>query len=136
MPKTPKISESEWEVMKVLWERSPLTANEIVEVLTQKTSWHRETIRTLINRLVQKGALTFEKEGRQHHYHPRVSEAECTHAETQSFLRRVRVSAIEPMLAAFVEEHRLSAEQITRLKQILDGKDLSTKQGKAKKHTA
>jgi len=136
MSKTPRISESEWEVMKVLWERSPLTANEIVEILMKKTAWHRETIRTLINRLVQKGAVAFNKEGRQHHYYPHVSEAECTHAETQSFLRRVRVSAIEPMLAAFVEEHRLSAEQIARLKQILDGKDLNTKQSKAKKHTA
>jgi len=135
MSKTPRISESEWEVMKVLWERSPLTANEIVEVLSKKTSWHRETIRTLINRLVQKGALTFKKEGRQYHYYPCVSEAECIHAETMSFLRRVRVSAIEPMLAAFVEEHRLSVEQITRLKQILDGKDLSAKQGKAKRRT-
>jgi len=135
MTKTPRISESEWEVMKVLWERSPLTANEIVEVLTKKTPWHRETIRTLINRLVQKGAVAFKKEGRQHQYYPCAGEAECTHAETKSFLKRVRVSAIEPMLAAFVEEHRLSAEQITRLKQILDGKNLNVKQGKAKKHT-
>jgi BlaI family penicillinase repressor len=130
MRRTPKISEAEWEVMKVLWESSPLTANEIVETLSKGTRWQRETIRTLINRLVQKGALSFEKEGRQHHYSPRVSEAECTHAETKSFLRRVRVSAIEPMLAAFVEEHPLSAEQIARLKEILDGKNVSARHRK------
>ena len=134
MSKTPRISEAEWEVMKVLWETSPLTANEIVEILTRKTSWHRETIRTLINRLVQKGAVAFKKEGRQHQYYPCAGEAECIHAETQSFLRRVRASAIEPMLAAFVEEHHLSLEQITRLKQILDGRDPNAKYGKAKKH--
>jgi BlaI family penicillinase repressor len=133
MSKTPRISESEWEVMKALWEKSPLTANEIVEILTRKTSWHRETIRTLINRLVQKGALAFKKEGRQHQYYPCAAEVECIRAEAQFFLRRVRASAIEPMLAAFVEEHHLSTEQIARLKQILDGKDPDAKHGKAKR---
>jgi len=135
MGKTPRISESEWEVMKVLWEQSPLTANAIVQILSKKTPWHRETIRTLIHRLVQKGAVAYKKEGRQHQYYPCVGEAECTRAEARSFLRRVRVSAIEPMLAAFVEEHRLSEEQITRLKHILDGQDLGDKEGRAKRHT-
>lgn len=135
MGKTPRISESEWEVMKVLWEQSPLTANAIVQVLSKKTPWHRETIRTLIHRLVQKGAVAYKKEGRQHQYYPCVGEAECTRAEARSFLRRVRVTAIEPMLAAFVEEHRLSEEQITRLKQILDGRDVGANEGRAKRHT-
>jgi BlaI family penicillinase repressor len=123
MRRTPKISEAEWEVMKVLWETSPLTANEIVETLSKRTRWQRETIRTLINRLVQKKAVSFEKKGRQHHYYPVIAEAECVKAETRSLLRRVRAGAIEPMLAALVEEERLSAEQITRLKNILEGKD-------------
>jgi len=123
MKRTPKISEAEWEVMKALWEKSPLTANEIVETLSKRTRWQRETIRTLINRLVQKKAVSFEKEGRQHHYYPVVAETECVKAETRSFLRRLRASAIEPMLAALVEEQRLSPEQIARLKEILDKKD-------------
>jgi BlaI family penicillinase repressor len=130
MKKMPRISEAEWEVMKVLWETSPLTANDIVEVLSRRVSWQRETIRTLINRLVQKKAVRFEKKGRQYHYHPAVAETECIKAETQSFLRRFRAAAIEPMLAALVEEERLSAEQIARLKEILDGKDASGKRRK------
>jgi len=122
MKRTPKISEAEWEVMKVLWERSPRTANEIVDELTGKTTWKRETIRTLINRLVGKKALKFEKKGRQYHYFPRVSRAECVKAETESFVSRFGAGAIEPMLAAFVEEKKLSAEKIARLRQILDEK--------------
>jgi len=117
----PKISEAEWEVMKALWEKSPLTANEIVETLSKRTSWQRETIRTLINRLVQKKAVGFQQEGRQYHYSPRVGEAECIKEETRSLLRRFGGTSIEPMLAAFVEERRLSPEQIERLKQILEG---------------
>jgi BlaI family penicillinase repressor len=128
--RTPRISEAEWEVMKVLWERSPLTANEIVETLSKGTRWQRETIRTLINRLVQKKAVGFEKKGRQHHYHPVVAEVDCVKAETRSLLRRFRGGVIEPMLAALVEEQRLSAEQIARLKEILDGKDMGARHGK------
>jgi BlaI family transcriptional regulator, penicillinase repressor len=130
MKKMPRISEAEWEVMKVLWDRSPRTANDIVEVLSKRASWQRETIRTLINRLVQKKAVRFEKKGRQHHYYPGVAEGECIKDQTRSFLRRFRGGAIEPMLAALVEEERLSAEQIARLKDILDGKGAGAKRRK------
>ena len=119
MKKTPKISEAEWEVMKVSWESSPATANEIVKRLSGKSHWKRETIRTLINRLVQKKALAFEKKGRQYHYYPLVTEAECVKAETKSFLKRFDKSSIEPMLAAFVEEENLSPERLRRLRRIL-----------------
>ena len=61
MRKTPRISEAEWEVMKVLWKKSPMTANDIVKELTGKTHWKRETIRTLINRLVGKKVLKFSR---------------------------------------------------------------------------
>jgi len=120
MKKTPKISEAEWEVMKVLWKKSPKTANEVVKVLSKKTSWKRETIRTLINRLVQKKAVGFEKKRRQYHYFPLAAEAECVREETKSFLKRVHGGSIEPMLTSFVEEEKLSADKIARLRRILD----------------
>ena len=124
MAKTPKISVAEWEVMQVLWKTSPMTANDIVEELTGKTPWKRETIRTLINRLVQKKAIGFEKKGRQYDYFPLVTEAQCIKEETRSFLRRFGGRSIEPMLAAFVEERQLSPEKIARLQQILDRKQV------------
>lgn len=119
MKKTPKISEAEWEVMKLLWKSSPATANEIVKKLSAKSHWKRETIRTLINRLVQKKALAFKKKGRQYHYYPQVTEAECVKAETKSFLKRFGKGSVEPMLAAFVEEENLSPERLGRLRRIL-----------------
>ena len=135
MKKTPRISEAEWEVMQVLWKTSPMTANDIVEELTGKTTWKRETIRTLINRLVQKKAIGFEKKGRQYDYFPLVTEAQCIKDETQSFLRRFGGRSIEPMLAAFVEEKQLSAEKIARLRQILDEKAASTKRKERRKRS-
>ncbi len=126
----PRISEAEWEVMKVLWESSPRTANDIVKELTGKTPWKRETIRTLINRLVKKDVVEFEKQGKQYHYSPRFGEAECVRAETESFVRRFGAGSIEPMLAAFVEEKKLSAEKIAKLKRILDKSEAQNQEGK------
>lgn len=116
----PRISEAEWEVMEVLWKKSPRTASEVVEVLSGKGRWKRETIRTLINRLVRKKAVGFEKKGKQYHYFPFVKEAECIRKETKTFLKRFHGGSIEPMLADFVQEERLSPEKIARLRQILD----------------
>ena len=130
MKKAPKISEAEWQVMKVLWNKAPLTANNIVEILSKETSWKRETIRTLINRLVRKKALDFKKQSRQYLYFPLLNESECIMEETISFLDRVHGGSIEPMLAAFVENEKLSPEKIARLKQILDSNTAKNKEGK------
>lgn len=136
MKKVPRISEAEWEVMKVFWSRSPRTANDVVEVLSKQTRWKRETIRTLINRLVQKKALGFKKQGRQYDYYPLVAEADCIKAETRSLLRRFGGGPIEPMLAAFVEERQFTPEQIERLKCILDDSDPGGGAGDIKKHSS
>jgi BlaI family penicillinase repressor len=122
MEKLPKISESEWLVMQVLWSKGPLTGNEVVEQLARKTKWNPRTVKTLINRLLKKGALNFEKQGRQYRYIPAVSESKCIHKETQSFVRRVYGGAVRPMLAAFLEDADLSPAEIKELKKILDQK--------------
>ena len=132
MKKIPKISEAEWQVMKVLWKKSPLTANDIVETLSKETSWKRETIRTLINRLVGKKALNFKKQSRQYLYFPLVDESECIMEETRSFLDRVHGGYIEPMLAAFIENENISPEEIARLNRILDGRETLEKKEKSK----
>jgi len=130
MKKIPKISEAEWQAMKVLWKKSPLTANDIVETLSKESPWKRETIRTLINRLVRKKALDFKKQGRQYLYYPLVDESDCVMEETRSFLDRVHGGSIEPMLAAFVENENISPEEIARLKQVLDGREKRNEKGK------
>jgi len=122
MKSIPNISDAEWLVMKAVWARSPITANEVVEALAETTSWKPKTIMTLLNRLVKKGALGFEKEGRAYRYSPRVEEAECVRAESRSFLERVYGGALTPMLAHFLAEGRLSKREIEELKRILDRK--------------
>ena len=118
----PKISEAEWRVMKLLWDKSPRTANDIVDELEGAVDWNAQTIRTLINRLVQKGAITFEKDGRAYLYYARVKEREVQRAETRSFVSRVFNGAMKPMIATFLEETDLSKEDIDELERLLKQK--------------
>ena len=118
----PKISEAEWRVMKLLWDKSPRTANDMVDELEGNVDWNAQTIRTLVNRLVQKGAITFEKDGRAYLYYPKVQERDVQRAETRSFVSRVFNGAMKPMIATFLEETDLSEEEINELERLLKEK--------------
>ena len=122
MKRMPRIPESEWLVMRVLWSKGAMTANEVIERLAGETQWKPKTVKTLINRLVKKGAIRFDREGRQYRYHPTVGEAECVRKERLSFVQRVYGGTAKPMLAAFLEDAELSPEDIAELKTILEEK--------------
>jgi len=123
MKELPKISEAELEVMKVLWAESPLTANEIIEKLETTSEWKPKTIRTLINRLVQKEAVSYHQDkGRLYSYYPLVSQESYLQVETKSFLKRFYGAAFKPLLVNFLKEEKLSSEDISELKRILDEK--------------
>ena len=117
-----KISEAEWRVCQVLWQRSPQTANEIVASLADKTTWNPRTVKTMLNRLVKKNVIGFENRGREYHYVPLLSEEECVRAQTQSFVKRVYHGAAGAMLAAFLDYQQLSSKEIAELKAILNKK--------------
>jgi BlaI family penicillinase repressor len=118
----PKIAESEWRVMQALWEHGPQTANEIVTALFGEVTWKPRTIKTLIGRLVKKGAVKVTEEGYRYRYCAAVNESACIHSETRSFVRRVYQGAMKPALAAFLEDADLSIEEIDDLQRILHQK--------------
>ena len=118
----PKIAESEWRVMQALWEHGPQTANEIVSALSGEVTWKPRTIKTLIGRLVKKGAVKVTEEGYRYRYRAAVDESACVRSETKSFIRRVYQGAMKPALAAFLEDADLSPEEINDLQQLLDQK--------------
>lgn len=120
MGEIPKISEAEWEVMKIVWTDSPRTSNQIIEALEDTKDWKPKTIKTLISRLVSKNALGFKEEGRKYLYYPIVNENECIRAENQTFLSKVYNGAIKNMLVSFIKESDFSKEDIDDLKRILD----------------
>ena len=120
--KVPAIADSEWAVMKVVWNKYPITSNEIVKSLERKIHWNHRTIRTLIGRLVGKKALGFERKGRQYHYFPLVTKDECAWRERKSLLSKVYNGSLKPMLLAFIEDAELSKEEVDELKAILNKK--------------
>jgi BlaI family penicillinase repressor len=122
MRQIPKISESEWLVMKAIWNESPITSNRVVEALSGSTAWKPKTIKTLLNRLVKKGAVGYRSKGREYHYYPLIEKAVFVKEESRSFLKRVFGGAVKPMLATMVESEDLSPEDIEELKGILDKK--------------
>ena len=124
MKNLPRISETEWEVMKMVWAHAPCTAGRIIEGLTeQDRSWHPKTVKAFLNRLVSKGALTFRKEGRAYLYRPVAKQEDCIEAASNSFLERVFGGSMKPMLAHFVEHKKLTAEEIQELRRLLDNQE-------------
>lgn len=88
--KTPRISETEWEIMRILWRKHPIPASEVFAQLAAKdSSWHPKTVKTLLARLIRKGALRFTMQGRSYLYQPRVGEDDCIAMASTSFLDRV-----------------------------------------------
>jgi BlaI family penicillinase repressor len=120
MKKTPRISETEWAIMRIVWAQAPCFAGDIIEALQkQDPSWHPRTAKAFLNRLVKKRALAFSKEGRAYLYRPLVQREECVDAASESFLERVFGGSLRPMLAHFVKRDKLSPEEVRELRRLL-----------------
>ena len=113
----PQISDAEWDVMKVVWDHGPLTAGEVVRHLATDRDWSPRTVKTLLSRLVKKGAAGVRIEdaggtagGRRFLYEARVSREACVRQESRSFLSRVFDGNAAPALVHLLEE---SAQQLS-----------------------
>jgi len=116
----PQISQAEWEVMKTLWDHGPLTSGQIVQRLEGGQDWRPRTIKTLLARLVQKGAVAAKQVQKRTLYSPKVGRDALVRRESRSFLARVFDGAVTPALLHFLKEAELSGEQIDELKKILE----------------
>jgi BlaI family transcriptional regulator, penicillinase repressor len=113
------ISSAEWKIMRVLWDKNPQPAYDIIQSLEKTESWHPNTIKTLLNRLVKKKALTVEKYKNLFLYSPALKEVDCVRAESQSFLERFFGGDVRPLLVHFAENKQLTAEDLAELQKIL-----------------
>jgi BlaI family penicillinase repressor len=118
----PPITDAEWEVMNVLWERAPASAIEVADALRDRTGWHPKTVKTLLGRLVKKGVLRFREEGNRYVYSPAIPRQRYVREESASFIDRVFGGETTPALMHFVRNSRLSAEDIDELRKLLEEK--------------
>lgn len=117
----PDISESEWSVMEALWESAPQTASEVTKVLRPTMGWAENTVRTLLTRLVEKGALKVrENASGTRAFTPAVKREDCVQAESESFMQRIFRGAAKPLLVHFASNAKLTPDEVRELKKLLD----------------
>lgn len=116
---TPKISTAESQVMNALWDDGPLPADELVRRLGPAQDWGEATVKTLINRLLKKKAVTSERAAGRTMYRPLVSRADYVTEESRGLLDRLFGGEVAPLVAHFAEHRALSADDVKRLKKLI-----------------
>ena len=111
----PRISDAEWEVMNVVWDDHPIAASDVAARLSDQKEWSPRTVKTLLGRLVRKGALAFQVAGRHYLYRPKVSRERCVREESRSFVERVFGGRSSPLLVHMVREAELTPDEIAEL---------------------
>jgi BlaI family penicillinase repressor len=121
---SPQISDAKLVVTKVVWNQPPATTNQVVNALENKIHWKPKTVHTVLSRLVRKGALAFEKQGREYLFRPLIDAQDYAHAASRSFLSRFFDGEIAPFLSCFLERAKLTRKEVEELKPILEEKQL------------
>jgi predicted transcriptional regulator len=114
-----QISDAESTVMEVLWQRSPRGAEDVVAELAREHDWQEATIKTLLNRLLNKGAIRAEKDGRRYLYSPLLKREDWVHGQSRSLVDRLFGGRVAPLVAHFSEKGRLSKRDIAELKRLI-----------------
>lgn len=119
----PEIAAAEWVVMQVVWDADgPVLASDVIDAVTRTNRWSPATVKTLLNRLLKKGVLEHESDGRRYRYHAAVTREACRRDESRSFVDRVFGGEGSAVLSHFVRHTPLTKGQIAELKAMLDEK--------------
>ncbi|MGE4460524.1 MAG: BlaI/MecI/CopY family transcriptional regulator [Stenotrophomonas sp.] len=118
-----RISEAEAVVMEALWESHPLSAEDVVARLGDRNGWAEATVKTLLNRLLNKGAISATKEGRRYLYAPQVAREAWLLEESSSLLERLFDGRVAPLVAHFSQHRKLSRDDVAELRRLLEELD-------------
>ena len=116
-----RIGEAEYAVMEVLWKEAPLTAAEVAERVPAERGWSIRTVKTMLARLLAKGVLAHEEEGRRYLYRPAVARADYVAQESGRLLDRMFGGRVTPLVAQLAERDRLSPADIAEIEALLKG---------------
>lgn len=115
-----QISEAESIVMESLWRRSPQSADDVVAALSQAQQWQEATIKTLLNRLLNKGAVAAQKDGRRYLYSPLLKREDWLLRESKGLLDRLFGGRVAPLVAHFSEQRKLTKKDLAELKKLIE----------------
>jgi BlaI family penicillinase repressor len=119
MPQIPSISEAESVVMEVLWRTSPIATEDVVAALSRSSDWQEPTVKTLLNRLLKKGAISAEKDGRRYLYSPVLKREQWLSVESSGLLDRLFGGRVAPLVAHFSKQRKLTKKDIAELKRLI-----------------
>lgn len=114
-----RIGEAEYAVMDVLWHDAPLTAAEVAGRVPQERGWSITTVKTMLGRLLAKGVLTHEEEGRRYLYCPAVSRDDYAAQESSRLIDRLFGGSVSPLVAQLARRDRLSDKDIAEIEALL-----------------
>ena len=114
------ITDAELVVLQQLWAEAPLTAQEIIERLDRHGTVHPKTIKTLINRLLNKGALRYNEDTRKYRYMPALKKSDFYRYRTEAFLNKFFDGQVSPLVTFFSSQKKLSEKDIAELRQLVD----------------
>lgn len=114
-----RISEAESIVMRELWARGEATAEDLVAALGSVHDWQEPTVKTLLNRLLKKGAIAAEREGRRFRYRPLLAEQQWKLEESSSLLQRLFDGRVAPLVAHFSRHGKLTRKDIEELRKLI-----------------
>jgi BlaI family penicillinase repressor len=116
----PSVTEAESLVMNVLWQRSPIASEDVIAALKSQAHWREPTIKTLLNRLLKKGAVSAEKVGRRYLYSPVLTREQWLSSESENLLERLFGGRVAPLVAHFSKHRRLSKKDLAELKRLIE----------------
>lgn len=116
------ITDAEWEVMRVVWTNTQVTSKEVISTMEEKLDWKQATTKTLLGRLVEKGALNTEQEGRKYIYSANIEEKEAIRSFTNHIFDRICRKKVGNVIGSIIKDHTLSFDDIQRLEEILEMK--------------
>ena len=116
----PSISNAEWEVIRALWQHGPMAARDVYAALPEGHGWAYKTVKTLLSRLVAKGAVEYEQVGNSYLYRPVYTREQMTRKELKGFVDRVLEGSLAPLLAHFIEERDLDQGELEQLRRLVE----------------
>ncbi|HEY6619791.1 MAG TPA: BlaI/MecI/CopY family transcriptional regulator [Steroidobacteraceae bacterium] len=117
--KSVAISEAESIVMGVFWARGALPSEDVVAALESEGRWHESTVKTLLNRLLKKGAVRARKDSRRYIYSPVLTRDEWLSSESHGFLDRLFGGRVAPLVSYFSQQKKLSRKDIDEIKRLI-----------------
>ena len=114
-----RISDAEQTIMEVLWDEAPLTAADVATRIPENRSWNVRTVKTMLARLLAKGALAHEEDGRRYLYRPAVTREEYVARESRRLVDRLFGGRVSPLVAHLAEREALSPADIAEIEALL-----------------